>query len=253
MLEVHVLASGSDGNCTVIESDDEAIMIDAGMSCKRIMALMDLAGVDSDMISAILVTHEHTDHVSGVGAVARKLDVPVYSTQGTFGASKMGNVDFHPVDKTAPFDIGHMHITPLPTSHDAVDPCCYYTETDQGNVLLATDTGVLNFQIEHALAQADIAILESNYDPNMLANGPYPVYLKKRIRSEIGHLSNFDCADAVRRNLKENAQLFLAHLSKTNNIPDLARQTVSDNSGVDRRKVDCMEFQGDVRTITGKV
>lgn len=253
MLEAHVLASGSDGNCTVIESDGEAIMIDAGLSCKKILSLMELAGVDKSMIKAILVTHEHHDHISGVGATARKLKVPVYTMPATYNAVNMGSVDFRPVSKSSTFTIGHFNITPLPTSHDAADPCCYYTETDQGNVLLATDTGKLNFQIEHALTQADIAILESNYDPQMLADGPYPVSLKKRIRSEIGHLSNFDCAAAVKRDLKPTAELFLGHLSKTNNTPDTARQTVSDNSGRNRNKVDCMEFPGDVRTIKARV
>ena len=253
MLEVHVLASGSDGNCTVIESDGEAIMVDAGLSCRKIMSLMELAGVDKDMVKAILVTHEHTDHVVGVGATARKLGVPVYATQGTFGASSMGNVDFHPVDKSSGFSIGGMDITPLPTSHDAADPCCYYTRTGSGNVLIATDTGKLNFQIEHAITEADVAVLESNYDPQMLADGPYPVSLKRRIRSDLGHLSNFDCAKAVKDLLRPDAQLFLAHLSKTNNTPDTARQTVADNSGLSRHKVDCMEFPGDVRTIKARV
>ena len=249
MLEVHLLASGSDGNCTVIESDGEAIMIDAGISCRRIMSLLDVAGIDKDVIKAILVTHEHTDHISGAGATARKLDVPIMTNVATFDASRFGNVKYVPVDPASSFNVGDMRITPLPTSHDPVDPCCYFTETDHGNVLLATDTGKLNFQIEHALSLADIAILESNYDPEMLTNGPYPAMLKKRIRGELGHLSNYDCANAVSRHLQNGAQLFLAHLSKTNNLPDVARQTVADVTGIDRRKIDCMEFQCDVRTL----
>lgn len=249
MLEVHILASGSDGNCTVIESDGEAIMIDAGISCRRIISLLDTVGLDKEVIKAILVTHEHTDHVSGAGATARKLGVPVMTNVATFEASNLGNVQYIPVDPTSSFEVAGMKVTPLPTSHDAVDPCCYFTETDNGNVLLATDTGKLNFQIEHALSIADIAILESNYDPDMLSNGPYPAMLKKRIFGEKGHLSNFDCADAVKRNLREGTPLFLAHLSKTNNIPDIARQTVADITGIDRRRIDCMEFQCDVRTL----
>ncbi len=249
MLEVHVLASGSDGNCTVIECDGEAVMIDAGISCKRIRSLMNLAGVDESIIKAILITHEHTDHVSGAGATARALKVPIMTNIATFQASNLGNVEYVPVDPTSDFTVGSMKITPLPTSHDAVDPCCYFTETDQGNVLLATDTGKLNFQIEYALKKADIAILESNYDPDMLTNGPYPAMLKKRIRSDTGHLSNFDCANAIRRNMDNGKTFFLAHLSKTNNTPDVARQTVSDITGLNRLRVDCMEFPGDVRNL----
>lgn len=249
MLEVHLLASGSDGNCTVIESDGEAVMIDAGVSCKKILSLMEMAGIDRSSVKALLITHEHADHITGAGATARKLDIPVMTNISTYEASNLGNVKYVPVDPSSSFSVGHLNITPLPTSHDAVDPCCYFTETDQGNVILATDTGKLNFQIEHAIAMSDITILESNYDPDMLTNGPYPAMLKKRIRGDLGHLSNFDCASAVSRNLREGTQLFLAHLSKTNNIPDIARQTVSDITGMDRRKIDCMEFPCDVRTL----
>lgn len=253
MLEVHVLASGSDGNCTIIECDGEAVMIDAGVSCKRIQELMDVAGVDREVVKALLITHEHSDHISGAGAVARRFDIPVMTNIATYEASHLGNVRFQPVDCTSSFDVGGMRVTSLPTSHDAVDPCCYFTETDCGRVLLATDTGRLNFQIEHAMARADLAIIESNYDPEMLANGPYPYYLKQRIKGDRGHLSNFDCAEAIRRNTSGGTQLFLAHLSKKNNVPDLARQTVSDVTGIDRRKIDCMEFPGDVRNITVRV
>lgn len=249
MLEAHVLASGSDGNCTVIESDGEAIMIDAGLSCRKLMSLMEVAGIDSGMIKALLITHEHADHISGAGAVARKLGIPVWTNIATFEASNLGNVKFEPVDPTSPFEIGHMRITPLPTSHDAVDPCCYFTETDHGSVALATDTGRMTFQIAHAIELADIAILESNYDLEMLRTGPYPPMLKRRIEGDRGHLSNMDCARTLKQYLRPDAQLFLAHLSKTNNNPDTARQTVADITGIDRRRVDCMEFQCDVRTL----
>lgn len=249
MLEAHVLASGSKGNCTVIESDGEAVMIDAGLSCKVLMSLMDKAGIDSSIVKAILVTHEHGDHIRGAQATARKLDVPIMTNMATFDACGFGNVRYVPIDRASRFSIGDMRITPLPTSHDAADPCCYFTETDHGNVLLATDTGTMNFQISHALSRADIAIVESNYDIEMLRDGPYPLMLKRRIQSDMGHLSNVDCAVALRENLKPGANLFLAHLSETNNLPDTARQTVADLSGIDRRKIDCMEFQCDIRTL----
>ena len=226
MIEVHVLASGSDGNCTVIECDGEAIMIDAGISCKRILSLMEQEGVDKDVVKAILLTH------------------------ATFSQLSLGNVDFVPFDSAEPFDVAGFHVTPLPTSHNAIEPNAFLTQRDDRSVLLATDTGKLTFQIEAALRTADIAVIESNYDNKMLADGPYPVALKRLIGSERGHLSNVDCANAIRRTMSDSGrQLFLAHLSKTNNIPDLARDTVSEITGIKRLNIDCLEFPGDTRTL----
>lgn len=251
MLEVHVLASGSDGNCTVIECDGEAVMIDAGVSCKKILAAMDQEGVDKEVVKAILITHEHSDHVAGAGPTARKLGVPVMCNPNTFSQLSLGNVDYVPFDTSTPFDVGDFHVTPLPTSHNAIEPNAFYTQVDGKGVLLATDTGKLTFQIEAALKMADIAVIESNYDNRMLVDGPYPESLKRLIGSEKGHLSNKDCANAIRRTMVEDShrQLFLAHLSKTNNIPDLARDTVADITGIKRYKIDCLEFPGDTRTL----
>lgn len=250
MLEVHVLASGSDGNCTVIESDGEVVMIDAGISCRRILSLMEQEGVDKDMVKAILITHEHSDHVAGAGPTARKLGVPVMCNERTFSQLSLGNVDYVPFDTARSFDVGSLHITPLPTSHNAVEPNAFLTQADGKRALVATDTGKLTFQIEAALKMADIAVIEANYDMQMLADGPYPVSLKRLIGSDHGHLSNVDCANAIRRTMTESPrQLFLAHLSKTNNMPDLARETVADITGIRRLNIDCLEFPGDTRTL----
>jgi len=250
-MEVHVLASGSDGNCTVIESDGEAIMIDAGISCRRILSLMEKEGVDKDMLKAILITHEHTDHVSGAGATARKLDIPIVANEATFNASNLGNVEHWVYKSNHHLDIGQFHVTPLPTSHNAVEPNCYFTEVGDERVLVCTDTGKFSFQIEHALSLADVAVVEANYDLDMLVNGPYPYSLKTLIGSERGHMNNLDTAIALKRTMAGNShrKIFLAHLSKTNNTPDTARQAVSDGTGIRRMKIDCLEFPGDTRTI----
>ncbi|MBO4356787.1 MAG: MBL fold metallo-hydrolase [Candidatus Methanomethylophilaceae archaeon] len=252
MMEVHVLASGSDGNCTVIESDGEAIMIDAGISCRRIMSLMDKEGVDKDMIKAILITHEHTDHISGAGATARKLDVPIVANEATFNASNLGDVQHWVYKSNSDINIGQFHVTPLPTSHNAVEPNCYFTEVGDERALVCTDTGKFSFQIQHALSIADVAVVEANYDLDMLVNGPYPYSLKSLIGSERGHMNNMDTALALKRTMDGNPhrKIFLAHLSKTNNTPDTARQAVSDGTGIRRYKIDCLEFAGDTRTIT---
>ncbi len=253
-MEVHVLASGSDGNCTVIESDGEAIMIDAGISCRRILSLMDRHGIDKESLKAIFVTHEHTDHVSGAGATARKLDIPVVANMATFDASNLGCVEHWVYRSNHCIDLGQFHVTPLPTSHNAAEPNCYFTEVDDKKVLVATDTGKFSFQIEHALAISDVAVVEANYDLDMLVNGPYPYPLKSLIGSERGHMNNVDTGLAIKRTMGVNdgRKIFLAHLSKTNNTPDIARQSVSDITGIKRFKVDSLEFPGDSRIIKVK-
>ncbi len=250
MIEVHVLASGSDGNCTVIECDGEGIMIDVGISCKRILSLMDQEGVDRDVVKAILLTHEHSDHVSGAGSTARKLDVPVMCNIATFSQLNLGCVDYLPFDSAESFDVAGFHITPLPTSHNAIEPNAFLAQVDNRSALVATDTGRITFQIEAAMRIADIAVIESNYDSRMLADGPYPLSLKRLIGSDYGHLSNVECANTIRHTMTESPrQLFLAHLSRTNNLPDIARDTVSKITGIRRLRIDCLEFQGDTRTL----
>jgi phosphoribosyl 1,2-cyclic phosphodiesterase len=251
-MQVHILASGSDGNCTVIENDGEAIMIDAGISCRRILKLMDLQGIDKDILKAILITHEHTDHVSGAGATARKLDIPVVANMATFNASNLGSVQHWVYRSNSCIDIGQFHVTPLATFHNAVEPNCYFTEVDHDKkVLIATDTGKFSLQMEHALGLADVAVIEANYDLDMLVNGPYPYSLKALIGSDHGHMNNLDTGVAIKRTMNKNLnrQIFLAHLSRTNNTPDTARQAVSDVTGIKRFNIDCLEFPGDTRTL----
>lgn len=252
LLEAHVLASSSDGNCTVIQSGDEAIMIDAGLSCRRLLALMDTQGVDPKNIKAILLTHEHSDHARGVGPTARRLDIPVYCNRPTYESSKLGQVDYREIHTGTLFDLCGMEILPLPTSHNAAEPNAFLTQADDKKILVATDTGKLTPQLEHALSISDLAVIESNYDRQMLTDGPYPPRLKQLIGSDIGHLSNVACASAIKRTQRNGRQIFLAHLSETNNKPDLARETVSDITGMKRYNLDCLEFPGDTRTIRVK-
>ena len=254
MLEVHILASGSDGNCTVVECDGEAVMIDCGISCKKVLHQMEQEGVDKEAVKAILITHEHTDHMSGAGATARKLGVPVMCNIPTFDAMNLGMVDFVPFDPASSFDVGPFHIVPLPTSHNAVQPNAFFLETDPGRVAQITDTGMVTPQIEHALKMSDIAVFEANYDSQMLADGPYPPQLKRLIGSDHGHMCNADSANAIRRTMSDDhrRQVFLAHLSGHNNTPDVARQTVADITGIRRMMIDCLEFPGDSRTLSMK-
>ena len=248
-LEVHVLASGSDGNCLVVRHDDVSVMVDAGLSGKMISSLMDLNGLDAESIKAVLVTHEHSDHISGAGIMARKLDVPIYCNERTFAMSSIGTVRYVPTVTSETFTIGDMEITPHPTSHNAIEPNAYEFSICGKHILIATDTGKMTESVEGALSRADLAVVESNYDKNMLETGPYPPMLKRLVGSDIGHLSNVHCAEAIKRTMNVRRQIFLAHLSRNNNTPDTARETVSKITGIKRAGIDCLEFRGDTRVL----
>ena len=248
-MEVHVLASGSDGNCAVVVYEGHAVMIDAGLSGKRITELMNLNGLDSSMIKSILITHEHSDHTSGAGIMARKLNVPIQCNERTYRSYNFGNVVYSKITTKEMFVSGEMEITPLPTSHNASEPNAFMFRAGGKKVLIATDTGKMMCEVESELHDADLAVLESNYDRHMLAAGPYPIMLKRLVGSDIGHLSNVDCAESLKRTMSEKRKIFLAHLSRNNNTPDTARETVSEITGIRRPKIDCLEFKGDTRII----
>ena len=248
-IEVHVLASGSDGNCTVVMHEDHAVMVDAGLSGKRIKQLMNVNGLDASLIKSILITHEHSDHVSGAGIMARMLDVPIQCNERTFTSCNLGRVMYSKITTMETFSSGLMNITPLPTSHNASEPNAFVISVDEKKVLIATDTGRITDEVEKELYDADLAVIESNHDKHMLAVGPYPPMLKRLVGSDIGHLSNVDCAESLKRTMNDHRKIFLAHLSRNNNTPDTARETVSEITGVKRSKIDCLEFKGDTRII----
>ena len=250
-VEVHVLASGSDGNCYVIRNEGRAVMVDAGLSYKKIKSLMDTNGIDDNEIEALFVTHEHTDHVGGAGPVSRKLGIPIMCNQRTFNASGcLGKVDYQPISMMNSVNVAGMNVIALPTSHDAVEPCAYFFDIEGTKVLIATDTGKITYPVEHALEEANIAVIESNYDKKMLDYGPYPPSLKRLIDSDIGHMSNLECARAVKRTLHNNGRkIFLGHLSRHNNTPDIAKDTISEITGIRRFRFDCLECQGDTRIL----
>jgi phosphoribosyl 1,2-cyclic phosphodiesterase len=249
MIEVHVLASGSDGNCTVVVPEDHAVMVDAGLSGKKITELMDLNGIDHSLIKSILITHEHSDHVSGAGVLARKFGIPIKCNERTFTSYDFGRVEYSKITTMETFFSGEMSITPLPTSHNASDPNAFLVSVNGKKIVTATDTGRITDEVENELRDASLVILESNYDKHMLATGPYPPMLKKHIGSDMGHLSNIDCAESLRRTMNEKRKIFLAHISRNNNTPDAARETVAGITGIRRAKIDCLEFGGDTRII----
>lgn len=233
-----ILASGSKGNCTVIEGESGAVLIDAGLSAKDALQRLARAGCATETISAVLVTHEHTDHIKGLDVLARRLSIPVFGTRGTLeeflSHRRTSNkpLDTHACRYDEPFEIGDFVIEPFATSHDAVEPCGFVIKENGVRLGYCTDTGVITPHVQSLLRSSDGIVLESNHCPEMLKNGPYPESLKRRIRSSRGHLSNPAAASILQAMGKDLPQVILAHLSEINNTPDRARCTARDGLGL---------------------
>ncbi len=228
-MEVHVLASGSTGNAVYINMDDRQFLIDAGISATRIEKALKAIGTHPSKLDAIFITHEHTDHISGLPVLLKRFEIPVYSRPATW--DNMEFADTLPQDCikwiNGSLDIGRIHIESFDICHDAANPCGFTFSCQDKKLAYATDLGIFTSSVLQALSSSDAIVLESNHDPDMLQNGSYPGFLKKRIRGRLGHLSNFDAAGLLGCiSLKKNTQVFLAHLSQENNRPDLAENTV---------------------------
>ncbi len=231
MAKFCALYSGSSGNCTYIASGGTAVLVDAGVSCKRILTAMQECQLDREEVQGILLTHEHIDHIRGLKVLLKHLKVPVYASEGTLHyliANGLVPADARLVEITAPTRIGGMEVTPFATPHDGAETLGFVVHTGDGRKIgVATDLGHVPPQVDAALSTCDLVLLESNYDEGMLACGPYPYYLKRRIKSPNGHLSNEDCCAQVQRLIEGGTTRFvLGHLSQQNNLPMLARQTV---------------------------
>lgn len=236
MLNFCSLYSGSSGNSLFVETENTKILIDAGMSCKKIEEGLQSIEVDPSSINAILVTHEHSDHVKGLGTLSKKFDIPVFSTRETFDAmptqtdklSEKNIKFFNPHEK---FNINDLEIKPFSIPHDAVNPCGFNISKDDNNkISIATDIGHMTKSIVDILEGSKFILLESNYDTEVLRCCAYPYILKTRIASDIGHLSNTMAGKTISYLLK-NGNLktaMLGHLSKESNFPELAYQTVID-------------------------
>lgn len=224
------LFSSSSGNSIYIGGSDGGVLVDAGVSAKQLTGALDRLGIPIDSIRAILVTHEHSDHVKGLRVMAKRNHLPVYASHGTAEQlRKNGTADgsFQLTEIACePFEAAGMRITPFPISHDCAQGFGYALELpDSRRAAVVTDLGQVTPEVLAAVEGCDLVLLESNHDYGMLRNGAYPLYLKQRILSKFGHLSNQACAETAARLMASGAtRFFLGHLSRENNTPQLARQ-----------------------------
>ena len=220
------LVSGSSGNSTLISDGRTTLLADCGLSCKKLEQAMETAGVKPESLNGILITHEHSDHVKGVGVVSRKYNLPVYATLGTHANMNLSGVDERNIKYISPdvdFEIGTIGVRPFSIPHDAADPIGFNFFFGEKKLSLATDIGKMNDYIFDCLKNSMAVILESNHDTQMLRTGRYPAVLKKRILSDFGHLSNDDAAKTVCELIKNGTKyVMLGHLSNENNTPTKA-------------------------------
>lgn len=234
MMRMVSIASGSSGNCIYIGSEQTHILVDAGISNKRIEQGLNEIGIKGSELNGILITHEHSDHIKGLGVLARKHGIPLYSTKETLDeiafVKSLGEYPkdlFQPISPDVDFEIGDLKIKPFRVDHDAVNPVAYRVQNEKKAVAVATDMGHFSsYTVEH-LQGLDAILLEANHDVRMLEAGPYPYYLKRRILGDYGHLSNENAGRLLAGILHDQLKhIFLGHLSKENNYEELAYETV---------------------------
>lgn len=226
------LFSGSSGNSIHVEGEEAAVLVDAGVSCRRLERALAAIGSHPGSIDGILITHEHSDHVTGLDVFCRRYAVPVYINRRSWAAVTRrlpdpAAIDVRFLEPGEMIAIGDLSVHSFTTPHDAANPVGWRIESGRQTVAVMTDLGHFDDSLLAAVAGADVLYIEANYDPEMLRIGPYPWPLKERIRSTHGHLSNEDSADAIARLIQAGSRTFvLSHLSETNNVPELAELTV---------------------------
>ncbi len=244
-VSVTVLASGSKGNCTLVSSSGTRLLIDAGLCCRELLRRLLLSGHDHGGIDAILITHEHTDHIGGLRVLARKLKVPIYISAATYQeyqrCARDANGHRVSLDRCehfnsgSSFPIGDITVTPFTIPHDAIDPVGFTLSADGVKVGICTDLGYMPASVRDHLRACHVLMIESNHDLELLRGGPYPWSVKQRVMSRVGHLSNDALADFLTTDYDGNAEfLILAHLSEQNNHPEIARMSAERALGKQR-------------------
>jgi len=232
-LRVVFLGSGSSGNAAAVTDGTSTVLVDCGFSAREVARRLAFSGIAPSSVAAILVTHEHSDHVAGIDVFARRHAACccVYASAGTDRGLALGaGVEREVVSCGVPFSVGSLRVTPFRTSHDAAEPLGYRFDKDAESLGIVTDTGVLTPESLEALQGVTMLGLESNHDVVMLERGPYPAFLKRRIRSHAGHLSNDDAAEALERIASDRlTRVFALHRSRTNNTAALAQKSLTDS------------------------
>ena len=242
-----VLSSGSTGNATVIDNGDAKVLVDAGFSGKKLESLIAERDMSFQEMDAILVTHEHSDHIKGLGIIARKYNLPIYANEKTWDVldaelGKIAEGNRRVMETGSALDIGSLHIESFGISHDAAEPVAYNFYSGEEKLSVATDMGYMSGKVMEQVRDADVLVLESNHDIEMLRMGSYPWNIKRRILSDMGHLSNEAAGEGLCDVIGgKTKRVYLAHLSRNHNMMDLARLTVGnilgDNGILDDGKV----------------
>lgn len=223
------IVSGSSGNSSLISVNGTTLLIDCGMSGKKLEEALASRDISCSDIDAILVTHEHIDHTKGVGIISRRYNIPIYASEGTFASADFGKIsddNIHIISADSDFEIGKIGISPFTISHDAKEPLGFSFDADEKKLTVATDSGVITEGMWRHMMGSDEIILESNHDVDLLMYGSYPMNLKRRILGEKGHLSNDTTAKVATWLLKSGTKkIMLGHLSNENNTPEIAYQT----------------------------
>ena len=234
MIRFSSLGSGSSGNALLVESGQTVLLLDCGFSVRETLRRLAAAGIEAERLSAILVTHEHTDHVSGVFRLARKLALPVCLSAGTLKAcaEQADGVECRIIDCHAPFELGDFEVFPLPVPHDAREPVQFVFSDGNARLGVLTDAGEITPHICERLSGCEALVLECNHDVAMLAQSNYPRSLKQRIAGRFGHLDNLAAASLLRRiDCSRLQHVLAAHLSEQNNRPELAVRALAEGLG----------------------
>lgn len=229
-MECATLYSGSSGNSIYVGTKKTKILVDAGLSGKRIKEALEEINIDIKEINALLVTHEHIDHIRGLGVLSRRYNIPIYASPRTwYNLSCIGEVkEYNKRKYEYGLTIGDLEVEFFKTFHDAIQPVGMAFRQGENKIGIATDTGCISPLMKKALQGAETLIFEANHDEEMLRKGPYPEHLKRRVASDVGHLSNRQAAKALSEIItKRTRQVVLAHLSAINNTPAIAHETVA--------------------------
>lgn len=228
-MRVTCFGSGSSGNAFLLQSGETNILIDAGIPIRQLRAGLTAAGVRDHDLDAVLISHEHHDHISALPRLRRYHHCPLYASPGTINAIRRHELgDWEAFRVGHPVQIGQFEVTPIAVAHDAAEPVGFFVDDGTACAAFFTDLGRTNEALIEPIQAAHLVVLEANYDDVMLDRGPYPAYLKRRIRGGNGHLSNAECGDFLFRTLDSHTdQIWLAHLSENNNHPSVAERTVN--------------------------